>query len=94
MAAPCAEIGQAQALQFAQAFDLGPQLGLGAGIENIERKPALSLHHLARAQLVENGERRNFPHRGVGPRPVEMQFILAVDLVELVFGKAKRRRAS
>ena len=68
---------------------LAPQLGLGAGIEHVEGKPALALHHLARAQLVEDGERRNFPHRGVGPRPVEMQFVLAVDLVQLVFGQAE-----
>ena len=85
-----AEIGKAQAFQLAQALDLAPELGLGAGIENIERKSALSLHHLARAQLVENGKRRNFPHGGVGPWPVEMQFILAVHLVELIFGEAKR----
>src|SRR6478752_2320367 len=51
------------------------------------RKPSLSLRYLARAQLVENGERRDLPHGGMCPRPVEVQFVLAVHLVELIFGK-------
>src|SRR6267154_1015857 len=45
---------------------------------------------LARAQLIENGKRRNLPHRGVGPGPMEMQLVLAVNLVQLIFGKAER----
>src|SRR6202166_3274120 len=89
MASPRAEIGKAQAVQLAQPFDLGPELGLGTGIENIEGKPPLSLGDLARAQLVENGKRRDLPHGGVGPRAVEMQFVLAVHLVQLILGKAK-----
>ncbi len=91
MAPPGAEIGKAQAIQFAQPLDFGPKLGLGAGIENIEGEAALSLHHLARAQLVENGQRRNFPHGRVAPRTVEMQFVLAVHLVQLIFRETKRR---
>ncbi|OIQ64458.1 hypothetical protein GALL_539920 [mine drainage metagenome] len=89
MTAARPEIGKTQAFQFAQALDLGPQLGLGAGIENIEGEPALSLGHLARAQFNDNGERGNLPHRRVHPRTVEIQFILAVHLCELVFGKAE-----
>ena len=89
MPPPRPEIGKPQAFQFAQPLDLGPKLGLGARIENVEGKSALSLHRLARAEFVENGESRNFPHRGMGPRPVEMQFVLTVDLPKLVFGKAE-----
>ena len=89
MAPPRSEIGKPQAVQLAQPLDLGPELGLRAGIENVEDEPALSLHRLARAQLVENGKRRDLPHGGVRPRPVEMQLVLAVDLVELVFGEAE-----
>src|SRR5690349_477961 len=81
------EIGKPETFQFAQALDLGPKLGLGAGVENVERKPTLSLHRLAGAKFAENGKCRDFPHRGVGPRPVEMQFVLSVDLPKLVFGK-------
>src|SRR6201985_966860 len=36
-------------------------------------------------------ERRNLPHGGVRPRPVEMQLILALDLAQLIFGQAERR---
>src|SRR6202040_3220453 len=55
---------------------------------SFRRRSTLALGDLARAQLVENGERRNLPHRGMRPGPMEMQFVLAVDLVQLVFGKA------
>src|SRR5260370_20186364 len=87
MTPPCSEIGKTQTLQLAQALDLAPKLCCGASIENVEDKPSLSIHHLARAQLIENGKRRNLPHRGVRPRPVEMQFVLAVHLVQLILGK-------
>src|SRR5664279_6556008 len=65
MASSRAEIGKAQPIQLAQPFDFGPELGLRTGIENIEGKPPLSLRHLARAQLVENGKRRDLPHGGM-----------------------------
>ena len=90
MAPPRTEIGKPQAFELAQTLDLGPEFGLGAGIENVEDKAALSFHHLARAQLVENGKRRDLPHRGMRPRAVEMQFVLAVDLAKLVFGQLER----
>ena len=69
MAPPRAEVRQAQIVELPQPLDLGPELGFGARIKHVERKSALSLRHLARAQFVENGERRNFPHRGMRPRP-------------------------
>src|SRR5450759_1911839 len=90
MAAPRPDIGKAQAFQLAQPLYLAPELGLCAGIENVEDKPALSLHHLARAQLVEYRKRRNLPHRRMRPGPMEVQFVLAVHLAKLVFGKAER----
>src|SRR3977135_353047 len=90
MAASCSEVGKTQAFQLPQTLDFAPKLGLGAGIEDVEDKSALSFHDLARAQLVENGKRRNLPHRGVGPGPMEMQLVLAVNLVQLIFGKAER----
>ena len=86
MAPPRPEIGQPQAVQLAQA------LGLGAGVEHVEGKSPLALRHLARAQLIENGKRRDFPHGRVAPRPVEMQFVLAVDLAQLIFGEPERRK--
>ena len=89
VAAAGAEVRQPQAFELAQPFDLGPQLGLGARIEHVEHEAALSLRRLARAQLVHDRERRDLPHRGVGPRPVEVQFVLAVDLVQFVFGQAE-----
>src|SRR4030088_2223252 len=82
MAASCSE--NEKTLNFA------PKLGLGAGIKDVEDKSALSFHDLARAQLIENGKRRNLPHRGVGPGPMEMQLVLAVNLMKLIFGKAER----
>ena len=91
MPPPRSEIRQTQAIQLAQPLDLVPQFGLGACIENIEFEAALSLGHLARAQFIDDGKRRNFPHGRMRPRPVEMQLILAVDLVQLVFGKAEVR---
>src|SRR5258708_10813129 len=84
MTPPRPEIGKSQSFELAQTLDLAPEFGLGAGIENVEDKAALSFHHLARAQFVETGKRRNLPHRGMRPRPVEMQFVLAVDLAPLV----------
>ena len=89
---PRSEIGQPQAIQLPQPLDLVPQFCFGACIQHVQFEAALSLGDLARAQFVEDGERRNFPHRGVGPRPVEMQFVLAVDLAQLIFGQAKIRQ--
>ena len=48
-----------------------PQLRLGARIEDVEREAAHALQRRARAQLVDDGERRDLPHRGVRPRPGE-----------------------
>src|ERR1700704_4909547 len=90
MAASCPQIGKTQAFQLPQTPDFAPKLGLGAGIEDVDDTSALSFHDLARTQLVENGKRRNLPHRGVGPGPMEMQLVLAVNLVQLIFGKAER----
>ena len=62
-----------QVRQRAQPLDLAPHLGLGAGIEHVELERAEALQGGARAQLVDDRERGNFPHRGVGPGPVEIE---------------------
>ena len=80
MTPPRSEVRQPQAVQLAQPFEFAPQLCLGARVQHIESEPAQTPGHLARPQLIENGERRNFPHRGVGPGSMEMQLVLAVAL--------------
>ena len=91
MTPPRSEVRQPQVVELAQSFEFAPQLCLGARIQHIEREPALTPGHLARPQLVENGERRNLPHRGVGPSPMEMQLVLAIDFPQFVFRKPERR---
>ena len=59
MAPPGPEIGKTQVFQLAQTFHFGPKLGLGAGIKNVKGKATLSFQRLARAQLIENGKRRD-----------------------------------
>ena len=49
MAPSRTEIRKAQSFQLAQALDLGPELGLGTRIENIEGEAPLSLGDLARS---------------------------------------------
>ncbi len=49
VAAAGAEIGNAQARQFPQPFDLFPHLGLCAGVENIQREITKRAHCAARA---------------------------------------------
>ena len=66
------------AAEDAQPLDLRPQLGLGAGVEHVEVEAAHEAHRRSRAQFVDDGERGNLPHRGLGPGPFEAQFILAV----------------
>ncbi len=72
-----------------QLLDLRPHLGLGAGIEDVQREWAEPFHRRARAQLVDDRERRDFPHRRLGPAATKGQFELAVTTRQLVFRKAE-----
>ena len=92
MAAAGAEIGDLQRTlggERAQTLDLAPQLGLGAGVEHVEVEAAHAAHGGARAQLVDDRQRRDLPHRRVGPRSGEAQFVLSVLAGQLVFGQAE-----
>ena len=75
----------------AQAFDLAPELGLGARIEHVESEPAHPSHRRPRAQFVDDGERGNFPHRGLSPGTLEPQFVLPVAARQLVFRQPEPR---
>ena len=75
---PRAKVGDAQLRNAAQPLNLAPQLGLGARIENVEPELAQCLQLRARLQFVENRQRIEFPHRGLGPRAFERQMDLPV----------------
>ena len=64
--------------QLLQPLDLFPELGLGAGIDDIERERAEVPQGRARAQFVDDGEGRDFPHGGFDPGAVEIELELAV----------------
>ena len=85
VAATGAEIGNAQARQLPQPLHLLPHLGLCAGIKHIEREITERAHGAARAQLVDDGERRDFPERRVHPAAMKIQLILPVALEKLIF---------
>ena len=87
VAPPGTKIGDAQARKFAQALDLGPHLGLGAGVKHVEGEIADGAHGRTRTQFIDDCERRNFPERRFHPGTVEGQFVLTVALGKLVFGK-------
>src|SRR3954470_5804115 len=74
-----AKVGDANVGIALQALDLRPQLGLGPRVEHVEREEAVVLHRRARAQLVDDGERRYLPQRRVHPRTGKVQLVLAVD---------------
>ena len=81
VAAAGAEIGNLQRPlggERAQPLDLAPQLGLGAGVEHVEIEAAHAAHRGARAQLVDDRQRRDLPHRRVRPRAGEAQLVLSV----------------
>src|SRR5205814_9659339 len=86
---PRADIGTGYTPRSAHRITPRPKLSLGPGIEDIEGNSTPSFRRLARAELFENGKSRNFPHRGMRPRPVKMQFVLSVDFLKLMFGKAE-----
>ena len=79
------EIGYPQPRKRPQSLDLLPHLRLGPRIEHVESKGAHVPHGCTRAQLVDDGERRDLPHRGFHPATVEVQLILAIALGEFVF---------
>ena len=89
MAAAGAEIGDGKIRHLFQPLDLLPHPGHGAGIEHLKLELAHAPQNAARAQLVEDGERRDLPHGGLDPGAVEGQHVLAVLLLQQVFGKAE-----
>ena len=89
MPAARAEIGDRQLRELLQAVDLLPDPRHGAGIEHLQLEAAHAPEHAARAQLVQDRERRDLPHRGLDPGAVEGELVLAVALLELVLGEAE-----
>jgi|GEM_PF-5357657 len=84
MAAARAEIGNLQAGQGLEALHLLPHPRHGTGIEHLQLELAHGGEHSARAQLVQDGERRNFPEGRLQPRPVELKLVLAVADPEVI----------
>ena len=72
VAPPRAEITEPQRpllRQHAETLDLVPQLGLGAGVEEIELEPAHLAHGRAGPEFRDDGETRHLPHRGLRHGP-------------------------
>ena len=76
--APGSEIRHAQTGHATQALNFAPELRLRPGIQNVEIELAQLLQTSSRPQLVEDGERIEFPHRGCGPIAFEGQMELAI----------------
>ena len=89
MATARAEVRDQDVGQFLQPLGLVPHPGLGAGVEHVQREGTERLHGRARAQLVDDGQRRDFPERGVHPRAGEGQLILSVAPLQMIFGQPK-----
>ena len=92
VSSPGAEVGNPQrpfVRERPQPLDLRPQLGFGASVKHIEIEAAHAAHGRAGAQFVDDGERRDLPHRGLGPEPGEAQLVLPVPLRQFVFRQAE-----
>src|SRR5690606_40069958 len=82
-----AEIGEVEAREAAKPLELGVELHFGAGVEDIECRAAHLREHRTGAQLVDDGESRDLPHRGFPPASGEPQHDLPVLSAELVVGE-------
>jgi hypothetical protein len=73
-----------------EAFDLFPQLGHGAGVEDLKLEPAHVAQDGAAAQLHQDGERGDFPQHDLGPGAFEGQLVLIADAFQVVGRQAQR----
>ena len=78
VAAAGSEVGDAEIGNSAQALDLAPQLGLCLSVQNVETELAQLFQIGSGPQLVDDGERIEFPHRGLSPEAVEGEMKVAV----------------
>jgi hypothetical protein len=90
MAAPRAEIGDAQAGDPLEAFDLFPQLRHGAGVEDLKLEPAHVAQDGAAPELHQDGERGDFPQHDLGPAAFEGELVLIADAFEVVGRELQR----
>jgi hypothetical protein len=90
MPPPRAEIGDAQVVEPLQAFDLFPQLGHGAGVEDLKLEPAHVAQDGAAAQLHQDGEGGDFPQHDLGPFAFEGQLVLVAHAFEVVGRQLQR----
>src|SRR5450432_2568827 len=89
MPAARAKVRDAKPGHATQSLDLAPQLCLGPRIENVEPELAQRLQLSARFQLVQDRERIEFPHRGLGPGALECQVDLAVLYRQVIVREAE-----
>ena len=89
VAAPGAEVADAEVRNAAKAFHLLPKLGLGAGVEDIELKLAEAFEAGPGFQLVDGRKGVDLPQCGLGPEAVEAERELAVFDGELEVGEAE-----
>ena len=67
VAAARSEIGEFEAGGLAQALDLFPEFGCGAGVEDLQLEFAHFAEDGAGAQFHQDGERGDFPEHDLGP---------------------------
>ena len=72
-----------------QAADLLPHPRHGARVEHLQLELAHVLGDGAAVQLHQHGERRDLPHGGLDPRPLEGQLVLVAAALQVVGGKAE-----
>src|SRR4051794_9247493 len=97
VAAPGAEVGDAQSIRAAQLIELGPEFGLGKGIELVQfvfaeavqpcaggtiARPASAI-----AQLVDDRKGVDLPQGHIDPQPGEGQLVLTVLHLEMILRK-------
>ena len=67
MPAPSAEVRDFEALDGAQGFDLFPDFGFGAGVEDFKLEPAHCGEDRATAEFHQDREGGDFPQHDFGP---------------------------
>ena len=84
MPPPGAEVGDAEARDFPQAFDLLPKPGHGAGIKDLKLELAHVFRDGTRTQLHQHGKRGDLPEHHLRPATLERQFVLPVANLKVV----------
>ena len=72
-----------------EEFDLVPEAGLGAGVEDVELELVEGGEGGAGLHLADDGERVDLPHGDLGPEAGEFDDELPVGFVNLVVGEAE-----